>query len=160
MDSVTNYFNFGRDIKNAFGLLINAFDFNFYEVYEGCYELKNQRCVLRFTFDRGDISCNIKQFQSKDPYGYGIYPILRYLFKDDKFLSKGKIYDSQLQLIEYADIIDSKLKSLLKGDFSWLDGYLASNEKLNKMIAFIWNNIDKSAPIYIKFKAGDMKLGK
>ncbi len=160
MDTTMNYPGFDRDIKDAFAPLVKEYAFIFFKVYDGCYELKNPHCILRFTYDRGDVSCNIRQVLSVDPYGDGVFPILRYLSPKDETFGKEKLYDPRLILFEYAEILRTKLKNVIQGDFSWLGGFLKQKERTSKLIGFIWDTADKNSPIYIKFKNGDMSWQK
>jgi hypothetical protein len=97
---------------------------------------------------------------SADPYGDGVFPILKYLSPKDETFYKEKLYDPRLILLEYAEILRTKLKNVIQGDFSWLSGFLKEEERTNKMIGFIWNQADKNSSIYIKFKNGDISWQK
>ena len=115
MDTLTNYFEFSQDIKDAFQELINDHDLNFLEIHDGCYELQNPKCIFRVTYDRGEVSCNIKKPSSVDnEFGYGVYPVFKYLFPDGDFmLENGPTYNPRLRLFKYAEIIKAHLINIL-----------------------------------------------
>ncbi|HMH33196.1 MAG TPA: hypothetical protein VK543_09220 [Puia sp.] len=156
MDTTINYSGFDRDINEAFAPIIQEFSFGFNKIYEGCYELGNSKCILRFTFDRGDVACNIRKVGSPELTEEGVFPILSYLFPEFNDSDDEKIYDARLQLFKYAEIIASKLKNVIQGDFSWLKGYIEEKNKFEKLIHFVWNDLDKNSSIYKKFAAGDV----
>jgi hypothetical protein len=153
-DTTMNYSGFDRDIKDAFNEIIIEFRFTFYRIWNGCYELRNSYCILRFNFDRGDVSCSIRPVSS-EVFGEGIIPIVRYLFPNDYSIDAHKIYDPRDQLFEYAIIIREKLANVIQGDFSWLEEFLKNEDRIRKMTGYIWDKLEKNDPIYIKFTKGD-----
>jgi len=160
MDTISNYPSFRTDIKQAFRKIIDEFNFEFNEIYDGCYELGNQYSLLRFTYDRGDVNCSVRKV-GEPGFGHGILSIFRYLhpiyqITDDK----TTIHDPYKQLQNLSAIIEKHFIKTLVGDFSWIEGYLRYQEKESKMIGFIWEKIDSENPIYKKFKAGDLSWQK
>jgi hypothetical protein len=160
MDIIANYPEFSNDIKEAFFLLIKEYDLIFFEVYEGCYELQNPNFSLRFPYDRGYVNCNIKAPQLENQFGYSIYSVLAYLFPETTLNQGNTLNEPRHQLFEYANTIGNKLKSAFKGNFSWMSGYLKEQENESKMIEFLWEELEASNPIFIKFKAGDVSWKK
>jgi hypothetical protein len=120
MNSKINYAGFDQDIREAFSPLMEEYSFVFREIWEGCYELENEHCILKFTFDQGDINCNIRQPKSDDRIGEGVYPVLRFLSPDDEALKRSRTYDFMDTLNEYAAILSTSLHRVLEGDFSWI----------------------------------------
>ena len=154
MDRLTNYIGFEDDIKNAFYEIILKYNFVFSKINNGNYLLSNGKCQLNFTYDRGEVVCNIKHPMNENKItGYNVFSVFNYLFPNDE---KNIMKSPYEQLIEYADILGGKINNILIGDFSWESGYLKEQETLNKLIKFIWNEIDCNDPIYIKFKTGDL----
>ena len=162
MDALTNYTNFKNDIKSAFKNLIDKYQLDLIEVYPGCYELINLNCALRFTYDRGDINCNIRPVsvfknETESEYGYGINSVASYLLrsKNDLLSSKELVYDARLQLARYAEIVEKYLTQVLEGDFSWLNGYIEKKRKLNIKIKYVLEQLEHKNLIYKKLMDGD-----
>ncbi len=127
MDFLHNYRGFGSEIEENFKDLILEFDLNIKEPYEGTYLLIGKECALRFAYDRGDIAyfflkILVNLFDSE----YHVYSIYKYLFPYEKPISlndKGD-WNTKKQLRSCAINIESKLKFIFNGDFTWVDGYL------------------------------------
>ncbi len=60
MDLITNYHGFKQDIESAFKNLIEEFNLKLTEPYEGEYLLTGKRCIIKITYDRGQIGCAFK----------------------------------------------------------------------------------------------------
>lgn len=162
MDVLTNYPEFARDIKASLEGLINDYGFVLFEVYDGCYELRNLKCTFRLTYDRGDISCNIKYPFSKDnQYGYGVCSVFKYLFPNDNSeIENEPVCDPRLQLSKYSKIIKKYLMTIVNGDFSWVDGYLIEQKHFENRIKFIREQLEYNHPIKQKFLNGDISWQK
>jgi hypothetical protein len=156
MDLLTNYPAFIQDIEDSFKDLIQEFHLKLLELHEGCYLLEGARCNIRFTYDRGDISCHFKQVSEyQDSPGYGVWAVYRFLYPLKEASNKTeRVYDSKLQLIEYSDVV-KKLKTVLAGDFSWLSNFVKKEEKENKTLNFILS-LDSENPISKKFWSQDI----
>ncbi len=158
MNALTNYPNFKNDIQEIFGELMSKNGLHFETIHDGCYLLCNSKIVLKFTYDRGEVSCNIKHPEDRNEVaGYNVYSICRYLYPKSKLHENDKEWISpQEQLVIYLDILSSSLEFILVGDFSWEKGYLEDQQNLNKFIKFVWQNIDPNSLIYKKFAQGDL----
>ncbi|MDF2432688.1 MAG: hypothetical protein JWP44_2319 [Mucilaginibacter sp.] len=158
MDLLTNYSGFKEDIETAFKDLINEFDLTLTEPYVGSFLLKGPKCDITLYYDRGVISCAFKQITDKelDP-AYEVWPVYRYLYHIEQL---GKRDDSadwgspKQQLVESSNIIQTKLKNILIGDFSWLDGYLKKEKREGQLTLFVFD-LDQNHPFKIKFWKGD-----
>ncbi|SRR6266536_2630266 len=157
MDILINYPEFEGDIKECFSKIIVKYDFKFSRVYEGCYTLNNGKCLLKFTYDRGEVACNIKQpGDATETAGYNVLSVYRFLYPDDTTYNKKDWGTPHEQLSEYADALSGKLKNILMGDFSWEGKYASRQNQLSKMIKFVRNNLDRTDPIYQKFYNDDV----
>lgn len=154
MDLVMTYPNFNVDIVDSFKNIIGKWKFVFVFVYEGCYELKNGICILRFTYDRGDVSCTIRK-NGEEGFGYSVSSVFRYLNPNSNIPIVKEVEEPRAQLMAIADVVENYFASILEGDFSWLSGYLESQVKLNKMISYVWRNVDSKTELYNKFRSGD-----
>lgn len=162
MDVITNYPEFARDIKASFEELTSDYNFVLFEVYDGCYELRNLKCILRFTYDRGDISCNIKNpFSKYNQFGYAVYSVFRYIFPNENpKIENESDYDPRLQLFNYSKIIKKYLIKIVNGDFSWVEGYLVEQKRFGNKIKFIREQLEHNNPIKEKFLNGDISWQK
>ncbi|WP_426671839.1 hypothetical protein ACPPVU_11435 [Mucilaginibacter sp. McL0603] len=157
MDLIINYRGFDNDIRNSFKDLIVEFHLELMELSEGSYLLKGESCNLRFTYDRGDIACDLKQpFDIEDSPGYNIWQVYRFLYPDkSKLEHKERLYDKKLQLLEHAEIIQENLKDVLSGNFSWLNKFMEDKKKEDKIFSIAFD-LDYEHPIKIKLRQGDL----
>ncbi|WP_439698120.1 hypothetical protein ACFGVS_07640 [Mucilaginibacter sp. AW1-7] len=153
MDNLIDYADFKKDIANGFSELISEFDLELILIRNGLYILRGKNCILKFTFDRGDVFCEFKK-TSDDIHtlGYGVFPVLKFLHSAVKI---NISYDPGLQLLEYAKVISEHLKNVLNGDFSWLNEFLNSESELNKIMGYILENLSYHHPISKKMRSGD-----
>ena len=158
MDLLHTYPNFSNDITKAFHGLIDEFHLELLNPSEGLYLLKGDNCKLRFTFDRGDISCQIKQSGDMDDgAGHVVYLVYRHLFPyEANSENKDRVYDFLFQLQYDAQIVEKYLKPVMNGDFSWLPSFLAEEDYENKLIWYVISNLHNDNPIQRKFWACDV----
>ena len=154
MDNLIDYADFKKDIANGFLELISEFDLELILIRNGLYVLRGENCILKFTFDRGDVFCEFKK-TSDDIHtlGYGVFEVLKFLYSTVKI---NISYDPRLQLLEYAKMISENLKNVLNGDFSWLNEFLKSESEFNKIVSYIFKNLNYHHPISGKMRIGDM----
>jgi hypothetical protein len=82
------------------------------------YSLANNKCILNFKFDRGDLSCLIVHPSSNRRYYSNLVYKILYPHENDIFtFSINSKYEDQLRV--YANMIEQKLMNVLEGDFSW-----------------------------------------
>lgn len=155
MDLLTNYRAFRQDIEDSFKDLIQEFHLKLVEPYEGYYLLLGTKCNIRFTYDRGDISCQFKQIsEPRDSPGYSVWAVYKFLWPLKEAADKSeRTYDAKLQLVQNSNMIKN-MKNVLNGDFSWLKDFAKKQEREDKISLFI---IDLSLdnPISKKFWGGD-----
>jgi hypothetical protein len=157
MDIVTNYRAFRQDIESSFKDLIQEFDLELIEPYEGYYLLLGAKCNIRITYDRGDISCQFKQIsEPKDTPGYSIWAVYKFLCPLKEAADKSeRTYNAKLQLVENSNMVKN-LKNVLNGDFSWLKDFIKKQERENKISSFVISNLNMDNPISKKFWSGDV----
>lgn len=157
MDLLHTYPNFESDISEAFHDLIQEFHLELINPSEGLYLLKGGKCKLRFAYDRGDIFCDIKQYDESDhELGYGVYQIYRHLFPSQiEAKYTERIYDFKLQLQYYAEIVDKYLRLVLNGDFSWLPSSWIEQNYENKLLPYVLINFRDDHIIKRKLLSGD-----
>jgi hypothetical protein len=155
MDVVTNYRGFRQDIEDSFRDLIQEFDLKIVEPYEGYYLLLGSMCIIRITYDRGDISCQFKQISEfRDSPGYSVWAVYKFLWPDKEAAEKSdRIYDPKLQLIENSNMVKN-MKNVFNGDFSWLNNFIKLEERDNKIFDFVMH-FDCDNPIKKKIWDGD-----
>ena len=154
IDILTEYPVFKQDIEDSFKDLIKEFEVKLLELHRGCYLLEGEKCSIRFTYDRGDVSCHFKQpSEYKDSPGYNVWAVSKFLYSTKE--SSKIIFDARSQLFEYLDIIQSKLKNVLRGDFSWLTDFTKEKERENKILDFVLG-LDNDNLIKKKFWKGDL----
>lgn len=156
MDLIINYPTFRQDIKDNFKDLIQEFDLKIIELHEGCYLLKGIKCNIRFTYDRGDISCHFKQVSDyQDSPGYNVWAVFKHLYPSKEVSDNTKeSYDAKLQLLEYSNIVKD-LKSVLNGNFWWLGDFLQKEKRANKLLNYVLS-LDSENFISKKFWSGDI----
>ena len=108
-------------------------------------ELTSDTCIVRLVYDSGFIEAQLVYPQEKAerqavkrpdgfPSGYPMYSInsvWKYLYPDDRedFRYHGNDIEGQAKAIR--QLIVERLTGVLKGDFSWLPGYIGSNKMKN-----------------------------
>jgi hypothetical protein len=153
MNLLKNYPEFRNDIIVAFSKIMSDYAFKLKEINDGEFELNNQRSVIFFSFDRGNVSCFIRPAEDEERKKYLLLGVYRFLFKKD--LSIEYSLDPKTQLIYLANIISEYFGPIITGDFSWIGQY--EEEQLNnrRLIRFIQDEIDKENPIYLKYLDND-----
>jgi len=157
MDLLRNYRDFTKDIFDGFQSLRNEFDMRLITPSEGLYVLHNDKCGIKFTYDRGDVSCAfLRRSDSLYDYGYLVGSVFRYLHPD-KIHDNDSVreYDRRKQIFDYAKVINDHLKNVLEGDFTWLDGFLKNQDEWNKPLDFVLRNLPYEHPISKKLWSGD-----
>src|SRR5581483_500132 len=102
MDVLINYTGFEEDIKELFYKIIIEYNFSFCRIYDGCYTLDNGKCLLKFTYDRGEVACNIKHpGDANEIVGYNALALYRYLYPENVTYDKKDWGTPREQLSEY-----------------------------------------------------------
>ncbi|MCO5948448.1 hypothetical protein [Mucilaginibacter flavidus] len=155
MDNLIDYADFKKDIENGFSELISEFDLELVCVRGGLYILRGANCILKFTFDRGDVFCEFKEPSDNiHTLGYGVFQVLKFLHSDVK--TNGSYINPTSQLLKYAKVICEYLKNVLNGDFSWLSAFLKSQSEYKKTINYIFDELNYYHPIARKMRSGDI----
>ncbi len=151
-----SYSNFKNDVIEIFAELINNYGLIFKALREGSYILYNAHCGLRFSYDRGDVLCDIRQKDNFEDYPfYNIYSVYEFLCPDNyKNQSVNRIYDPKLQIQEMYNIIHNHLQLILSGDFSWLADFEKEQHRRNKLIKYIFS-LSHHHPLYKALNSGD-----
>jgi hypothetical protein len=157
MDILRNYPTFRKDIENVFSPLIQEFHLKSLELYDGCYLLKGSKCSLRFTFDRGDISCQFKhQYGDPKAPGFDVISLYRFLYPIRKHKTDTEPnYNYKYQLSGLLEIIQKHFKNVMNGDFSWLTAFLEHENSESKLSRFVLTQLSSDHPIAQKFWGAD-----
>ena len=158
MDLLRNYPEFREDIEIEFHDLMSEFNLKLISPFEGCYLLIGEKCKIKFTYDRGDVSCNFLQILDL-PYdrGYNIPLVYRYLYPDDQHNNgiEERVFVVKTEIKNLSSLVNNKLKRVLNGDFTWLEGFNKEMGQEDKLSLFVLFQLDVNNPIRRKFRNGD-----
>lgn len=116
---------FKIDIEDYFKNLINEFSLVLANPFEGTFTLRGSKCSLIFNYDRGETYCAFKPTMTESSTTYPVDFVYKFLHPD-KLLSNRSVddyYNPQLRLTDFANMIESGMKQILNGDFSWVESY-------------------------------------
>lgn len=155
MENLITYRNFKKDIQEGFHEIINKFNFSTKEVREGKYELVNEYCIISFTYDRGDIFCDIQRSGS-DEKAFGVFEVFKFLYPNCNLTKElsTRVWKPREQIFRYAFLILEKLTGILQGDFSWENSLILKDEWNKKLMGFL-HTLDNNHPLNQKFWNGD-----
>jgi hypothetical protein len=158
MPETDNYEGFDIDIKTCFSDIIERYNFHFNEKARGIYNLKNNKCILTFDFDKGSINCFASDpMAMQESFHVGvIWSALCPNKEVPVHLDADQSLKSQMEF--YAAVLN-ELNFILLGDFSWKERYKSYVEEESRKIEIV-QKLDTSNPIYQKFVNGDLSWQK
>lgn len=115
--------------------------------------------MISFNYDRGSIGCAFNQITDKqiNP-GYQVWSVYRYLYDIAQSANQNGNADwgsPKTQLEQCSNIIQTKLKYILNGNFSWLNDYLKKQKREAQLSLFVLD-LNRDHPFHKKFWAGDL----
>ncbi|MET0393315.1 MAG: hypothetical protein ABW019_09245 [Chitinophagaceae bacterium] len=117
--------------------------------------LENPYCIIRFTYDIGEVGCVFINPRTNTNAVYPAYSVLEYLFPTDKENFRSADWDVDVQVHHFFRLIESRLRNVLNGDFSWTEAYQNNSRLISSRIAFVMNNFTHSHSIVQKFWNAD-----
>jgi hypothetical protein len=120
IDGLYHFDGYGEMIKHHFKKIMNKANLAFINRSKNEFDdylLQNNKCQIRFRYDRGDISCMIINLQNLQPYH--VARIYKVLYPKEGTFSYKQRASAEDQLEKYAQMIEEKLMDVLNGDFTW-----------------------------------------
>lgn len=135
--------DFHRIVLKIFDDVITDYQFEVDHSTWWLIELTNDKCILRLIYDTG---FTVAQFVSPKekaereaikradgfPASYPLYPIYsvwKYLYPNDREDFRYDGYDIEEQAKVIKRLLLERMTNILKGDFSWIPGYMQSYKK-------------------------------
>lgn len=119
---------------------------------------RNKNCIFRFTVDYSNFDLIINSTKDES-FNYNIriiYLVLIGKSFDTNFpFTNGEEDRLKMQLKEFLNFLNSNLKGIADGDFSWSQSYLKYFEKEKTIHKILWD-LDVNSSIYQKFQSGDL----